>query len=257
MERKILQRMEQLEKIKKGLEKRLQGVQIRKVECRNIRGHYRYYLDQKYVKKEEVKSIKRLVEQEYYAKMLPEIEKQIANLKEALRNIDERKLEKIYNDMHAGKRKLITSGILSREEKIRRFEEETYESKPIDDDRTEIYTNKGERVRSKSEKIIADHFERRGILYRYEKPLYLMVDGQRKPFYPDFTVMNKRTTKILYVEHFGMLDDSVYYNGTLRKLDVYEKNDILIGRDLLVFHETGKRVLNVKSIDKYIDEYMV
>ena len=204
-----------------------------------------------------MKSIKRLVEQEYYAKMLPEIEKQIANLKEALRNIDERKLEKIYNDMHAGKRKMITSGILSREEKIRRFEEETYESKPIDDDRTEIYTNKGERVRSKSEKIIADHFERRGILYRYEKPLYLMVDGQRKPFYPDFTVMNKRTTKILYVEHFGMLDDSVYYNGTLRKLDVYEKNDILIGRDLLVFHETGKRVLNVKSIDKYIDEYMV
>ena len=257
MERKILQRMEQLEKIKKGLEKRLQEGQIRKVECRNIRGHYRYYLDQKYVKKEEVKSIKRLVEQEYYAKMLPEIEKQIANLKEALRNIDERKLEKIYNDMHAGKRKMITSGILSREEKIRRFEEETYESKPIDDDRTEIYTNKGERVRSKSEKIIADHFERRGILYRYEKPLYLMVDGQRKPFYPDFTVMNKRTTKILYVEHFGMLDDSVYYNGTLRKLDVYEKNDILIGRDLLVFHETGKRVLNVKSIDKYIDEYML
>ena len=256
MERKILQRMEQLEKIKKGLEKRLQGVQIRKVECRNIRGHYRYYLDQKYVKKEEVKSIKRLVEQEYYAKMLPEIEKQIANLKNALVNIDERKLEKIYNDMHAGKRKLITSGILSREEKIRRFEEEPYESKPVDDDWTEIYTNKGERVRSKSEKIIADHFERRGILYRYEKPLYLMVDGQRKPFYPDFTVMNKRTTKILYVEHFGMLDDSVYYNGTLRKLDVYEKNDILIGRDLLVFHETGKRVLNVKSIDKYIDEYM-
>lgn len=257
MERKILQRMEQLEKIKKGLEKRLQEGQIRKVECRNIRGHYRYYLDQKYLKKEEVKSIKRLVEQEYYAKMLPEIEKQIANLKKALRNIDEFNLEKIYNDMHPGKRKLITSGIMSREEKIRRFEEEMYESKLIDDDRTEIYTNKGERVRSKSEKIIADHFERRGILYRYEKPLYLMVDGQRKPFYPDFTVMNKRTAKILYVEHFGMLDDSGYYNGTLRKLDVYEKNDILIGRDLLLFHETGKRTLNMKNVDKYIDEYMI
>ena len=257
MERKILQRMEQLEKIKKGLEKRLQEGQIRKVECRNIRGHYRYYLDQKYLKKEEVKSIKRLVEQEYYAKLLPEIEKQIANLKNALVNVDERKLEKIYNDMQPGKRKLITSGILSREEKIRRFEEETYESKLIDDDRTEIYTNKGERVRSKSEKIIVDHFERRGILYRYEKPLYLMVDGQRKPFYPDFTVMNKRTAKILYVEHFGMLDDSGYYNGTLRKLDIYEKNDILIGRDLLLFHETGKRTLNMKNVDKYIDEYMI
>lgn len=205
MERKILQRMEQLEKIKKGLEKRLQGVQIRKVECKKIRGHYRYYLDQKYVVKQEITALKRLVEEEYYAKLLPEIEKQIANLRKALRNIDEFNLEKIYNDMHAGKRKLITTGIL----------------------------------------------------YRYEKPVYLMVDGQMKPFYPDFTVMNKRTAKIFYVEHFGMMDDSVYYNGTLRKLDIYEKNDILIGRDLLMFHETGKMALDMKNIDKYIDEYMV
>lgn len=133
MERKILQRMEQLEKIKKGLEKRLQGVQIRKVECKKIRGHYRYYLDQKYVGKQEITALKRLVEEEYYAKLLPEIEKQIANLRKALRNIDEFNLEKIYNDMHAGKRKLITTGILSREEKIRRFAEETYEGKPIEE----------------------------------------------------------------------------------------------------------------------------
>ena len=38
---------------------------------------------------------------------------------------------------------------------------------------------------------------------------------------------------------------------------IYEKNDILIGRDLLMFHETGKRALDMKNIDKYIDEYMV
>ena len=54
-----------------------------------------------------------------------------------------------------------------------------------------------------------------------------------------------------------MMDDSVYYNGTLRKLDIYEKNDILIGRDLLMFHETGKRALDMKNIDKYIDESRV
>ncbi len=102
-------------------------------------------MDQKYVGKQEITALKRLVEEEYYAKLLPEIEKQIANLRKALRNIDEFNLEKIYNDMQAGKRKLITTGILSREEKIRRFAEETYEGKPIEDDRTEIYTKKGER----------------------------------------------------------------------------------------------------------------
>ena len=45
--------MEQFENIKKSLEKRLQGTQIRNVGCKNIRGHYRYYPDQKYVGKQE------------------------------------------------------------------------------------------------------------------------------------------------------------------------------------------------------------
>ena len=54
-----------------------------------------------------------------------------------------------------------------------------------------------------------------------------------------------------------MMDDSVYYKATLRKLDIYEKNDILLGRDLLVFHETGKRALNMKNVDKYIQQYLV
>ena len=38
---------------------------------------------------------------------------------------------------------------------------------------------------------------------------------------------------------------------------IYEKNDILLGRDLLVFHETGKRALNMKNVDKYIQQYLV
>lgn len=132
-------------------------MQIRKVECKKIRGHYRYYLDQKYVGKQEITALKRLVEEEYYAKLLPEIEKQIANLRKALRNIDEFNLEKIYNDMHAGKRKLITTGILSREEKIRRFAEETYEGKPIEDDRTEIYTNKASGFGQNRKRLLQDH----------------------------------------------------------------------------------------------------
>ncbi len=103
MERRILQRMEQLENIKKSLEKRLQGAQIRNVGCKNIRGHYRYYLDQKYVGKQEMAELKQLVQLEYYAKLLPEIEQQIVKLKKALVNIDEAKLEKIYNEMHPGK----------------------------------------------------------------------------------------------------------------------------------------------------------
>lgn len=257
MEKRILQRIRQLEQFQKVIEEKLQGAQMRKVRCKSIRGHYRYYVDGKYVSKRELPSVKQWVEMEYFVKILPEIKRQITKLKGAQKNIEETELEKIYDTMHPGKRQFITTGMISKEEKIRRFEEEIYEGKKIEDLRSEYYTNKGERVRSKSEKIIADHFERRGILYKYEKPIYLMAGGRVKVFYPDFTVMNRRTTKILYVEHLGMWDEQEYYNASLRKLDVYEKNDLLIGRDLLLFHETASRTLDMKNVDKYIDEYMI
>lgn len=49
-----------------------------------------------------------------------------------------------------------------------------------------IMTERGERVRSKSEKILADYFYRNGILYKYECPLYLKYFGT---IYPDFTFL--------------------------------------------------------------------
>lgn len=52
-----------------------------------------------------------------------------------------------------------------------------------------ILTNRGERVRSKSEKIIADCFFRKGIPYKYECPLYLKGLGI---IYPDFTILSKK-----------------------------------------------------------------
>ena len=49
--------------------------------------------------------------------------------------------------------------------------------------RQEIYTERGERVRSKSEKIIADKLFLQNIPYHYERPIYLKGFGM---VYPDF-----------------------------------------------------------------------
>lgn len=46
-----------------------------------------------------------------------------------------------------------------------------YKGKELNDDTMEIYTQKGERVRSKSEKILADYFYYNNISYKYECPL--------------------------------------------------------------------------------------
>ena len=77
-------------------------------------------------------------------------------------------------------------------------------------------TEKGERVRSKSEKILADYFYRNNILYQYEKPLYLKGYGT---IYTDFTFLSKKTRKEIYWEHEGIVNVflSVWFYLWLRK----------------------------------------
>ena len=57
------------------------------------------------------------------------------------------------------------------------------------------------------------------------------------------------------MEHLGLMDNEAYYDNAMFKLDTYERNDILLGRDLLILHETSTAPLNTKVLEKYINEY--
>ena len=164
----------------------------------------------------------------------------------------------MYSQMHEGKQVLFTPDFIPIEQRVKMFENEDYAAKTMDEEVTgEYFTANGERVRSKSEIIIADHLRRYGVVYKYEKPLELTVHGRRVTFYPDFTVMNSRTGRIYYLEHFGMMDNEDYYNAVLRKLDAFEMNQLLIGRDVLLLHESSSAPLNTRVLDCYIQEYLV
>ena len=120
-------------------------------------------------------------------------------------------------------------------------------------DLPELYTAKGERVRSKSEVMIADLLNKETIPYRYEYPLYL------KGFdlvYPDFTVLNVKKRKEIYWEHFGMMDDSEYVEKAMKKITVYAQNGIFPGINLIVTFETRKTPLNQKMAMLVIKEYL-
>ena len=77
-----------------------------------------------------------------------------------------------------------------------------------------------------------------------------------KDFYPDFTAINTTTGEIKCIEHLGMMDHPNYYQNVLAKLDAYEKNGLLIGRDIVLIHESSYRPLNTKVIADYIDEFL-
>ena len=121
----------------------------------------------------------------------------------------------------------------------------------------EYLTARGERVRSKSEIIIADTLFRLKIPYRYEYPLNLKnTKGEKLTLYPDFTCLNLRTRREFYWEHFGMMDNSEYSENVVQKLHLYEQNGIIPGKNLIITMETSTIPINTKQIELLAKSYL-
>lgn len=112
-------------------------------------------------------------------------------------------------------------------------------------------TKRGERVRSKSEAILADIFYDFGIPYHYEKPL-LLNNGKTK--YPDFTLLNTETREEIYWEHLGMLDDYDYRVDNLRKLNEYRENGVFSLKNLVITYEIPEVPLDISGIRTMVSE---
>lgn len=91
-------------------------------------------------------------------------------------------------------------------------------------------TVKGDRVRSKSEVIIANLLVQNGISYEYEKKLEY---ENGKWIEPDFTIVLSDGRE-LYWEHLGMLGVESYDKRWLEKQDIYDK---FYNRKLIVTYE--------------------
>lgn len=254
---KIKEELHYLKETRAEVKKRISEAPSGKLRCAVCRGNYQYYIGKRYLKSKEKKLAVRLAEKEYGEKL----DKQLGKYERALELIEDfienERLQNIYRELHPARKAIVTPVYRPIELIVDEFEQITYNGKGFDEsDRTSYYTIKGERVRSKSEKIIADELYRHGIPYKYELPIELQTWNKRITVYPDFTALNKRTGKRWIVEHFGMMDKSSYCENVMRKLDTYEKNNILLGRDLIILHEDSTHPLNTKVLEKYINEYL-
>lgn len=98
---------------------------------------------------------------------------------------------------------------------------------------------------------LADLLAREGIPYRYEYPLYIKGYGT---IYPDFTILNVKTRKEFYWEHFGMMDNPVYAEHAIQKIAGYEDNGIEVGEKLIVTYETKSVPMNQKQITRIVEQ---
>ena len=226
------------------------------IQCKKINGSYEFFNKNHYIQKKDLeRDVKSILQPRYESAILTVAQRRIKNLTDFEKKIAANDLDAVFDDMYPGYKQIITPIYKTKKEIINEFESEDYEGLPFDNCKTEIYTAKNERVRSRAEKIIADTLMRNGIPYRYERPLKLDVRGVTKIFYPDFTIYVASRKKYAYLEYLGLLDNQSYSENAFSKLDIYERNGLLLGRDIFFLHESAGAPFNTKILDEYIDAF--
>lgn len=205
-----------------------------------------------YVKVKERSKVKDMCQKEYLERSLEAARKELKQLNKLYCICKNDSWERVYEKQHPKKQAMQSPGWLPDREFVKEWESDVYEKKTFKEMVPEYYTDREERVRSKSEILIANALHKHQVPYYYEKPLHLNGYGT---VHPDFTLLNVRERKTLYWEHMGMLDDETYMDYALDKITAYEKNGIFPGHQLILTHETSKKPINSKLIESIIMEY--
>lgn len=207
----------------------------------------------RYLKKKEEPIAKELAQRDYDKKVLRTVEQELYTIQKYLAGCPKTEVEQIYEHLHRERQKLVMPIQETDQTYIQNWESLTYKGKDFGKNDMEFYTAKGERVRSKSEVIIADLLGRKGIPYRYEYPLWTEQWGT---IYPDFTILHVKKRKEIIWEHFGMMDNALYAENALQKLWVYEQNGIYPGKGLILTYETQKNPIHQKRILNILEQYL-
>lgn len=203
-----------------------------------------------YIPKEQAALIQALAQKDYEKKVLKNLQCRRAAVEAFASQYPGISVEGIYEKLSPERKRLVTPVMETDEAYADRWQQQIYTGRGFQiTDSSGFYSERGERVRSKSEVIIANFLSHAGIPYRYECPVYL----KDKTFYPDFTILDVKHRKELYLEHFGMMDDPDYANLFVRKIQVYQENGIYPGEQLLMTFETKQRTLNTMLLKQLVE----
>lgn len=215
--------------------------------------------EKQYIKKSNVEFARALAQKGYDSKAKNLIEKQIALLEKIDRDDFEDKIDELYDLLIPERKQLIKPIRLSVKEQLRKWNAE--ECKPIQlfPENLKYETIRGEMVRSKSELIIANILNQyqNEIVYKYECPLEVIIGGEKRIIYPDFTILNLRSGKITYLEHAGKMDEPRYANDFVKKVNTYHENGMIPGRDVIFTYETQNNPLKTQNIRHLIEEVLL
>ncbi len=209
----------------------------------------------KYLRKSDFVIAEKIAQRDYDIQLLrvadanfKELERILGCMHKKLGNIYET-LGNVYDEQNEYRKELITPYVLPDDIYVEEWLNDEYKGLDFNNDLTEIYSIKGEKMRSKSEKIIADCLCYNNIPYKYERPLKL----DSITLYPDFTILNVKERKEMYWEHFGMMDNEEYSKSAVKKIQLYEKAGIYMGDKAIYSFETKTTPIDTRLIEKAIN----
>jgi len=231
-----------------------------KLRASIVNGKLRFYLRKNsadhngtYLSQDEGELIRKLAQHEYDQLFI----QFNAEMLDALMKIRDKysvaPCDKAAARLAPGKLSLVTPPSALQKEYVEEWLSQDYPRKGFDDTLPDYYSVRNDRVRSKSEALLADFFIQNGIPFLYEKPVMLKNFGLVTP---DFTLLNVRTRKEFVFEHFGMIDMPNYRDNFFQKLRAYEDNGYIYGVNFLYTLEDSTHPLNMKTVRTLIDTYL-
>jgi len=178
----LRERIAELSNVEAVLSKRLSRAPTGVLNVSPHRGGFQYFRvttktgrKGEYIPEEKMSLASAIAQRDYDAKMLAEIQRLRAALEKCVVKYDVSIAENLYAQLHPARRSLVTPLVYPDEDFVEHWSAVKYAGRDFDADGPVLMTARGERVRSKSEIIIADALFRRGIPYRYEYPHELLA----------------------------------------------------------------------------------
>jgi hypothetical protein len=210
-------------------------------------------LTSKYIPKKKIKFAAQLAQKAYNIKLREVLLRRRKILTQALRVLKECDPAEVFEREHEERKKLITPLVPTEEMLISKwYEEHPGETNSIP--MTTAYTTeRGESVRSKSEKLIADAYYAARVPYVYE-PSIILSNGRRRT--PDFAAYNVRLQKTVYHEHFGLMDDGDYRQGAILKMREYSASGYMAGESIFYTFEGENTPFDQGELQRLIEAYL-
>lgn len=255
----LVKEQEKLQRIIRISKTRLENVPEGKLRISKSHGYIQYYQCTednnagRYICKENAELVRKLAQKTYDEKVLRVAEKRLVQINKLLKTYDQDEITNMYYNENPLRQNLIIPVEPTWEQKLNEWISKKWVGKGFGDGLPVILSERGERVRSKSEKILADYFYRNGIAYKYECPIYLNGLGI---VYPDFTFLSKKTGEEIYWEHNGMVDSPDYARKMVRKINAYEQNGFFAGERLILTYETEQTIINTEKIEQMVKRYL-